>query len=93
MKRNEHTTVILVHSNELRPVSPNPRWNPLNKRTKHTYTITVLEPYKKLGTLAKNTIPAHTLFKKHYQEEFTTTLYKKLKCETNTPNRGCRNLP
>ena len=31
IKRNEHTTVILVHSNELHPVSPNPRWNPLNK--------------------------------------------------------------
>ena len=53
MKRNEHTTVILVHSNELHPISPKPRWNPLNKHTKHTYTTNVLEPYKNLDTLAE----------------------------------------
>ena len=62
MKRNEHTTVILVHSNELHPVSPNLRWNPLNKRIKHTYTATVLEPYKNLGSLAeKHYFSTHTL--------------------------------
>ena len=62
MKRNEHTTVILVHSNELHSISPNPRWNPLNKRTKHTYTAKVLEPYKKLDTLAeKHYSSTHTL--------------------------------
>jgi len=62
MKRNEHTIVILVHSNELHPVSPNPRLNPLKKRTKHTYTTTVLEPYKNLGTLVeKHYFSTHTL--------------------------------
>jgi len=43
-------------------VSPNPRWNPLNKCTKHTYTATVLEPYKNLDTLAeKHYFSTHTL--------------------------------
>ena len=89
----EHTTIILVHSNELHAVSPNLRWNPLNKRIKHTYTATVLEPYKKLGTLAaKHHSSTHTL-QKDYQEEITTTFYKKLKYETNTPDRECINLP
>jgi len=94
MRRNEHTTVILVHSNELHPVSPNPRWNPLNKRTKHTYRATVLEPYKNLGTLAEKTLFQHTHslrnpIKKSLQSHF----YKNLKYETNTPDRGWRNLP
>jgi len=59
--------------------------------------------------LLKNIIPAHTtlqetlnpktlfqhtqLFKKSYQEEFTTTLLQEMKYETNTPDRGCKNMP
>jgi len=75
MKRNEHTTVILVHSNELHPVSPNPRWIPLKKNVPNTLTQPLfLNPTRKLAHLLKNTILAQTLFKKPYQEEFTNTL-------------------
>jgi len=53
MKRNEHTTVILVHSNEWHPVSPNPKWNPLNKMYQTHLHSHCSWTYKKLGTLAE----------------------------------------
>jgi len=52
-----------------------------------------LNPTRNLAHLLKNTISTHTLFKKPYQEEFRTTLFQEKKYETNTPDRGCRNLP
>ena len=34
----EHNEIILVHSNELHAVSPNPRWNPLKHYDTHSNT-------------------------------------------------------
>jgi len=45
-----------------------------------------LNPIRNLAHLLKNPISAHTLFKKPYQEEFTTTLLQEKKYETNTPD-------
>jgi len=60
---------------------------------KQPQTPLFLNPTRTLIHLLKNPISAYTLFKKPYQEEFTTTLLQEMKCETNTPDRGCRNLP
>ena len=73
--------------------SPNPRWNLLNHNSnnyKHHCSWTLQEHDKPCW----KTLFQHTqLFKKLYQEEFTTTRLQVMKYETNTPDRGCRNLP
>ena len=66
----EHNEIILVHSNELHPVSPNPRWNPLKHSSKqlHYHCSWTLQEH---GTPCWKTLFQHTqLFKKPYQEEF-----------------------
>jgi len=74
MRRNEHTTIILVHSNELHPISPH-KVKSTKQNVPNTLTQPLfLNPTRNLAHLLKNTISAHTLFKKPYQEEFTITL-------------------
>jgi len=60
------------------------------KSTKQNVPNTLTQPLflnrtRNLAHLLKNPISAHTLFKKPYQEEFTTTLLQEKKYEMNTP--------
>jgi len=65
----EHKAIILVHSNELHPLSPNPRWNPLTNESKHLHNHCSWT-LQELGTPCWKTLFQHTqLFKKPYKEE------------------------